>query len=143
MVVNSELTFAEWMKAAPARLQADPLWQSTYYRLAMYLYDLVWKDCEVLHRDFRGRTVVDQLIRSLGGVCANVEEAYGRGVGSADYVRILRIALGEARETQGWLFRSRHMLPNDLLERRLDVVGQIIALLVSTIASHRQNLKKV
>ena len=142
MEAKNELTLEDWVKIAPARLQADPLWQSTYYRLAMYLYDLVWQDCEVLRGDFRGRTIVDQLIRSSGGICANVEEAYGRGVGTADYVRILRIALGEAREMQGWLFRARHVLPNVLLERRLDAIGQIIAILFSTIAGHRHNLNK-
>jgi hypothetical protein len=41
-----------------------------------------------------------------------MEEAYGRGVGTADDVRILRIALGEGRETQGWYVRARHLIPN-------------------------------
>jgi four helix bundle protein len=101
---------------------------------------MVWSDCETLRKDFRSREIVGQLLRSSGSICANLEEAYGRGVGSADYVRILRIALGEARETQGWYLRARHVLPEELLSRRTHLVSQVIALLVSTIASHRRKL---
>ena len=82
------------------------------------------------------------MIRSAGSISANIEEAYGRGVGTADYVRILRIALGEARETQGWYFRSRWVLLPEPLERRVALVQQVIALLVNTIARHRSNLTK-
>ena len=135
------LSFNEWEEKAPKRLRDDPLWASTYYRLAMYLYDLVWLDCEYLRKDFRGREIVQQLIRSAGSVYANLEEAYGREVGTADYIRIRRIALGEARETQGWYFRSRHVLPQEVLESRLQICVQIITLLVRTISSHREKLR--
>jgi four helix bundle protein len=104
----------------------------------MYLYDLAWRDCVALKQDFRGNQIVSQLIRSTGGICANIEEAYGRGLGTADNVRIMRIALGEARETQGWYFRSRHILPRELIERRIDVVDQVIRLLVNSISRGRK-----
>lgn len=137
-----ELSFQEWQAIAPKRLREDPLWSSTYYQLAMYLYDLVWLDCADLRQDFRGREIVQQLIRSAGGVCANLEEAYGRGVGTADYIRIMRIALGEARETQGWYLRARHVLQPEVVESRLQIIVQIITLLVRTISSHRNKLHK-
>jgi four helix bundle protein len=108
--MDKELVMEEWINGVPKQMKADPLWQSSYYRLAMYLYDLVWLDSVTLNKDFRGREIVYQLIRSAGSICANMEEAYGRGIGRADYVRIMRISLGEARETQGWYFRSRHIL---------------------------------
>lgn len=139
---QKNLTFDEWILTVPARLKSDPLWESVYYRLAMYLYDLVWEDCLLLKADFRGREIVGQLVRSAGSVCANLEEAYGRGVGTADYIRIMRIALGETREMQGWYFRSRHILPEDLLESRLSTINSLISALVNTVARHRQNLNK-
>lgn len=135
--MRAELSLEEWVKTVPDRLRCDTLWSSAYYRLAMYLYDLVWLDCDMLRQDVRGREVLRQLVRSAGGISANMEEAFGRGVGTADYVRILRIALGEARETLGWYYRSRHILPKELLDRRVHVLDQIIALLVRTINSHR------
>ena len=124
-----DVEFDEWMENVPAQLRNDLLWDSTYYRLAMYLFDKVWLDCEILRKDFRGREIVQQLVRSAGGISANLEEAYGRGVGSADYVRILRIALGEARETHGWYLRARHLISDQLLDLRLDIIKQITLIL--------------
>jgi four helix bundle protein len=129
--VDKEFSFDEWEKTLPEKLVSDPLCQTICYRLAMYLYDLAWRDCVALKQDFRGNQIVSQLIRSSGSICANIEEAYGRGLGTADNVRIMRIALGEARETQGWYFRSRHILPKELIERRIDIVDQVIRLLVN------------
>ena len=100
-MIDNTISFAEWIRTAPDCLKSGPLWESIYYQKAMYLYELVWSDCKSLNQDFRGREIVHQLIRSSGSICANIEEAYGRGIGTADYVRIMRIALGEARETQG------------------------------------------
>lgn len=104
----------------------------------MYLYDLVWEDCALLKKDFRGKEISRQLVRSAGSISANMEEAYGRGVGSADHRRILRIALGEARETKGWYLRSRHILTEEVMENRLDIIGQIIALLVKSISIQKK-----
>ena len=139
--MDSELTMEQWVETLPKSLKTDPLWQSAYYRVAMYLYDLVWMDADILHKDYRGREIVYQIVRSAGSVCANMEEAYGRGIGTADYVRVMRIALGEARETQGWYFRSRHILPEDLMERRYKVIQQVISLTVTAVDGTKKSLR--
>jgi len=126
------LSFEEWQKTVLERLRKDPLWESQYYRLAMYLYDLAWDDCEILRKDYRGREIVGQLIRSTGSICANLEEAYGRGVGTPDYVRIMKIDIGEIREAQGWYFRSHRILPPDLLEHPLSVINQVLSYVIKT-----------
>jgi four helix bundle protein len=136
-----ELPMERWVETLPKELKADPLWQSAYYRVAMYLYDLVWMDADILHKDYRAREIVSQIVRSAGSICANMEEAYGRGIGTADYVRIMRISLGEARETQGWYFRVRHVLPTELLERRSRVLTQVISLLVTAIDGTKKALR--
>ncbi|GAB4499538.1 MAG: hypothetical protein OHK003_15740 [Anaerolineales bacterium] len=133
-----ELPFEEWVKTLPDSLRNDPLLKSAYYRLSMYLYDLMWIDSEVINKDFRGREIVHQLVRSAGSVCANMEEAYRRGIGTADYVRIMRIALGELGETQGWYFRARHILGIELLEKRIKIIQQTIALTVKVIDQNRR-----
>ena len=138
MSALKELPFEEWVKTLPDSLRSDPLWKSAYYRLAMYLYDLMWIDSVVINKDFRGREIVHQLVRSAGSVCANMEEAYRRGIGTADYVRIMRIALGELGETQGWYFRARHILGSELLEKRIKVIQQAIALTVKVIDQNRR-----
>ena len=96
----------------------------------------------IIETDFRSREIVGQLIRSAGSVCANLEEAYGRGVGTADYIRIMRIALGETREMQGWYYRSRHILPEEVIESRMSTINSLIAAVVNTISRHRKNLNK-
>jgi len=138
MSALKELPFEEWVKTLPDSLRNDPLWKSAYYRLSMYLYDLMWIDVELINKDFRGREIVHQLVRSAGSVCANMEEAYRRGIGTADYVRIMRISLGELGETQGWYFRARHILGSELLEKRIKVIQQTIALTVKVIDQNRR-----
>ena len=138
MAYDKELPLDEWVKTLPASLRNDPLWKSAYYRLAMYLYDLMWLDAEKINKDFRGREIIHQLVRSSGSVCANMEEAYRRGIGTPDFVRIMRISLGELGETQGWYFRARHILGSELLDKRIAVIQQAIALTVTVIDQNRK-----
>jgi four helix bundle protein len=138
MVYDKELPFDEWVKTLPAALRNDPLWKSAYYRLAMYVYDLMWLDTERINKDFRGREIVHQIVRSSGSVCANMEEAYRRGIGTPDFVRIMRISLGELGETQGWYFRARHILGSGILDKRIKVIQQTIALTVTVIDQNRR-----
>jgi four helix bundle protein len=138
MAYDTELPFEEWVKTLPDSLRNDPLWKSAYYRLSMYIYDLMWIDTEKINKDFRGREIVHQLFRSVGSVCANMEESYRRGIGTPDFVRIMRISLGELGETQGWYFRSRHILGNEILDKRIKVIQQAIALIVTVIDQNRR-----
>ena len=138
MAYSKELPFDEWVNTLPTSLRNDPLWKAAYYRLAMYLYDLVWLDSVLIGKHFRGREIVHQVVRSAGSVCANMEEAYRRGVGTADFVRIMRISLGELGETQGWYFRSRHILNEETLDKRIKVIQQAIALTVTAINQNRK-----
>ena len=131
--MEEQQSFEAWEKQASAALRRSPLWGSVVYRKAMYLYDLAWQDCDVLKTDFRGKTVASQLIRSVGSIAANLEESFGRGVQTPDFRRILRIALGEAREARGWYLRSRHMLAGEVVEQRVALLDEIIRLLLASI----------
>jgi four helix bundle protein len=122
-------------------LKKDLHWDSLYYRVALFLDDLVWDDCALLQKDYRVRNHVSQIIRSSGSISANMEEAYGRGVGTPDYVRILKISLGEARETKGWYHRSRHALPDPLLDHRNKVLDHLISLIINLLNANKQNLR--
>ena len=141
-MVDKFLKFEDWEKTIADYIKKDSLWESLYYRVALYLYDLVWDDCDILQKDFRARNNVAQIIRSSGSVSANMEEAAGRGIGTPDYVRILKISLGEIRETCGWYYRSLKAFPPDLLEHRYKVVDHLKALVVNTLNSHKRNLAK-
>ncbi len=132
------LSFEAWRESLPERIRSGPLWVFAAYPKALFLYELVWCDCEPMLKDSRGRAIAEQIIRSAGSIGANMEEGYGRGLG-LDYARFLGFALGSARETQGWYLRARHVLSSEALEHRLALLDEIIALLVTTISRQKAN----
>ena len=134
---NRPTSFEEWRVDVASKMGSSPLWNSIGYQKALFLYELVWFDCERLMQDLRGKAIAQQLIRSAGSISANMEEGYGRGFGR-DYARFLGYALGSARETQGWYFRARHLLSEDIVAHRLALLDEIIALLVTTIKQQKR-----
>jgi four helix bundle protein len=102
------------------------------YKLACQLFDDFWADSEILGRDYRGRELVKQQVRSLDSICANIEEGYGRGFGK-ELPYHLKIARGEARESRGRYDRCKHLLPPDLIAKRLNTLDHIIGGLTNTI----------
>ncbi len=136
MVPSGEIRFEQWQETVPVKIRSGSLWSFGVYPKTSFLYELVWCDCEIFQKDARGRAIVDQLIRSAGSICANIEEGYGRGFGR-DYAHFLNYALGSARETQGWYMRARHLLAPAVLEQRLGLIDEVIALLVRAINYQR------
>lgn len=134
-------SFADWATSVPSQIRSSPLWEYQAYQKSLFLYELVWFDCEVMMKDMRGRAIAEQIIRSSGSISANIEEGYSRGFGR-DYARFLSIALGSARETQGWYVRARHLLAPAVLEHRLALLDEIISLLITTIQRQRQIVSK-
>lgn len=130
------MTYDEWEKTVPDTIKRDPVWQFYAYRKALFLYELMWEDCEKLMRDPRGRAVAEQFTRSAGSISANIEEGYGRGYGK-DRNYFLRIAAGSARETKGWYFRARRLLPSEVIQHRMALSDDIISLLVTEINHQR------
>jgi four helix bundle protein len=126
------MTYEEWEQSLHSRVSNEPVWSFFGYRKAMFLYDLIWKDCEKLMEDRRGKAIVDQIIRSAGSISANMEEGYGRGYGK-EYNYFLRVAVGSARETKGWYWRGRHLLSQTVLDHRLALLDEIISLTVTEI----------
>ncbi|MDY6877296.1 MAG: four helix bundle protein [Chloroflexota bacterium] len=125
----------------PESLKRDPLWSFQVYPKALFLYDLAWEDCEYLLKDPRGRAVANQLIRSVGSICANIEEGYGRGYGK-EYSYFLRVSMGSARESRGWYYRGKRLLPADVLKHRIALLDEIIAMLAPNIQRQRHYRRK-
>jgi four helix bundle protein len=102
------------------------------YQIARQLFDDFWNDSDILERDFRGRELARQQVRSLDSVCANIEEGFGRGFGK-ELPQHLKISRGEARESRGRYDRCRHLLPAELVEKRIATLNHIIGGLTKTI----------
>ena len=135
--MDQHTDFETWLRNVPEQIRRDSLWNFETYRKALYLADLAWFDAGALMRDPKGRGIAWQLVDSAGSVPADIEEGFGRGYGK-DYARFLRIALGSAKEVRGWYYRGRHVWPEPLLEKRLDLIGEIISGLVLTSNRMRQ-----
>jgi four helix bundle protein len=110
----------------------DPLQKYPFYVKACALNDLMWDDSELLGRDYRGREIAKQLVRSSGSIAANIEEGYGRGT-RKEFIYFLTIACGSARETRGWYYRSRRMLTPKVVSDRIALLDEILGLLIGTI----------
>ncbi|GEM_PF-1157794 len=60
----------EWLAQVPESIKRDPLWNFQVYPKALFLSDLVWEDTDSMMREPRGRKIAEQLIRSVGSICA-------------------------------------------------------------------------
>ena len=130
-------SYEQWMEGVAAEIRQGPVWKFYGYRKALFLYDLVWADCKYWQKERRGQAIVRQIIRSAGSISANIEEGNGRGRGH-DHARFLTFALGSARETQGWYWRGRKMLPRTVFKHRVAFLDEIIALLITEIKRQRR-----
>jgi four helix bundle protein len=114
------LSYEEWLEGVPESIKRDPLWNFQVYPKALLLSDLVWEDTDRMIKGPRGIEVAKQLIRSVGSVCANIEEGHGRGFGK-DNAYFQRVALGSARESRGWYYRGRRFLEPGVIEHRVKI----------------------
>jgi len=111
---------------------ADRLESFGIYQVARRLFDDFWNDSEILGRDYRGRELSKQQIRSLDSICANMEEGFGRGFGK-ELPQHLKISRGEARESRGRYERCNHLLPSETIAQRVAALTRIIGGLSKTI----------
>src|SRR6058998_3484575 len=95
------------------------------YRLARQLFDDFWEDSEILGKDYRGRELCKQQVRSLDSVCSNIEEGYGRGFGK-ELPQHLKISRGEARESRGRYERFSRLLAPEIIAQRVETLSRII-----------------
>jgi four helix bundle protein len=126
---SGRVEYAEWERKAPSSITEDRLWSVTAHRLALYLVDLGWGDVTRLAGDRRTVSLSNQLYRSLGSISANLAEGYSRSSGR-DRARLYEYALGSARESRGWYLAARHLLGDETVQRRMDVLAEIIRLVL-------------
>jgi len=120
------MNYEEWLASIPVEISGDSLWKMEAYRLALFIADAGWHDVTRLMQDKRTVGLSDQLYRALGSISANLAEGYSRGTGK-DRARFYEYALGSARESRDWYFKSRHVPGKEVtilrarLSRRLGV----------------------
>ena len=130
------MNYQEWEEGIPKTIKRDTLWKMSVYRYALFLGDLSWHDVSKLQKDQRTYRLSDQLYRAVGSVSANIAEGYPRGTGK-DRARFYEYSLGSARESRDWYHKSRHLLGNEVVEHRFDLLENIIRLLLTMIPKQR------
>jgi four helix bundle protein len=130
------MTFTEWLATVPEAITNDPLWRMKVYRLSLLLSDLAWRDVTRLVADRRTKGIADQLYRAVGSIGANIAEGYSRRSGK-DRARLYEYALGSTREARHWYYQGRHVLPDRILQHRLQLLAEIARMLLSMIPEER------
>ena len=133
--------FKIWIKSVPDAFKKDALWRHQVYQLALYLSDISWQDVCELHKDYRTRSLADQLYRSLGSISANIAEGYSRS-STRDQIRFYEYSLGSARESRDWYHKSRHILGEQMVIERQEIITQINRLLLTIISRHRNTVRE-
>jgi four helix bundle protein len=132
------MTYEEWERKVPEVIREDSLWKMAAYRLALFLADLGWYDVTKLVQNRRTIGLSGQLYEALCSVSANIAEGYSRGT-SKDRARFYEYALGSARESRDWYFKSRHFLGEKVVQHRLQLLTETIRLLLTMVPQQRNH----
>ncbi len=132
------MNYVEWLTTVPSEVTNDPIWKLEVYRLALFADDIGWKDVLALSKNKLMWAVADQLHRSLGSISANLTEGYSHSKG-LDRARFIEFSLGSARESRDWYYKSRHVLPAEVIKHRLGLVTKIISMLAPMIPHQRKH----
>ena len=129
---GKEITFEEWQKTVSATIRSEKFWSLIAYQKGLYLYDLLWENTEEWRKDERGQALSKQITGSADSVCSNIEEGFGRGYGK-QFLQFYLYSLGSARETKGRIYRAKAFYSREILERRLNLASEVVALILTEI----------
>ena len=97
---------------------------------------MVAADLQNLSGKYELTKIVAQQLASADSIAANIEEGYGRE-SKRDYSHFLIIARGSAQETMGRYQRLKHWMDPKIIESRVSLCGEIIAILTASIRKLR------
>jgi four helix bundle protein len=132
MMDEKEVSFEEWQKTVHESIRAEKFWSLIAYQKALYLYNLLWHDTDKWLKDPRGQTLSKQITGSSDSICANIEEGFGRGLGK-QLIQFYLYSLGSARETKGRIYRAKEFYTADVLNQRLNLASEVVALILTEI----------
>lgn len=132
------MNYAEWLVDVPSEITNDPIWKLEVYRLGLFAGDIGLQDALFLMKKALMLSIADQLHRSIDSISVNLTERYSRSKGP-DRARFIEASLGSARESRDWYYKSRHVLPAEVLKHRLGLTTKIISMLAPMIPHQRKH----
>jgi len=132
------MKYAEWLETVPSEITNDPIWKLEVYRLGLFAGDIAWQDVQFLAKKSLMLSIADQLHRSIDSISVNLTEGYSRSKG-LDRARFIEASLGSARESRDWYYKSRHVLPAEVLKHRMGLTTRIVSMLAPMIPHQRKN----
>ena len=130
------MKYADWLVEVPSEITHDPIWKLEVYRLALFAGDIGLPDAHLLAKKPLMLSVADQLHRSLDSISVNLTEGYSRSKGP-DRARFIEAALGSARESREWYYKSRHVFSGEVVKHRMGLTTRIVSMLVPMIPHQR------
>ena len=106
------------------------------YRLALYSMSLAQSDARQIRANRLTRPHLDQLLRAVGAISADIDEGYSRSSGR-ERAHYYEYALGSARESRGWYYKCAAAFSPDVLAERLALLSEIIRILAAIIPRER------
>ena len=131
------MKYDDWQLSVPDAIKGDSLWRLEVYRLALFVSDIAWEDALLLGKNPLARSMADQLFRAVSSISANIAEGYSRSTGR-DRARFLEYALGSTREARDWYYKAHHVLKEEVIKHRLDLLTQITKMLIVLAPLQRQ-----
>ena len=128
--------YERWLRTVPVDITDDTLWRMTAYRYSLYAMAKSQSDVPVLARCRETRGLIDQLLRAVGGISANLEEGYSRSSGR-ERAHFYEYSLGSARESRGWYYKCAVALPGEILIARMSLLTQIVRILTVVVPEER------
>ena len=100
------------------------------------------KDVDIFPNQRAANTITDQIIRSSGSISANIAEGFNRS--KAKFLNSLDIALGEANETENWLYKIRDLRYIEIIiaENQIEetkIICRMLNSLIAKIKSRKTN----
>jgi four helix bundle protein len=122
------MNFQEWQETVPNDTTQDPLWKLDVHRMALFASEIGWQDATALYKNPLTRDLSSQLVRALDSISANFAEGYSRST-VKDRARFMEYALGSARESRDWYYKSRRVLREEVVNHRINLLTQIVKIL--------------
>jgi four helix bundle protein len=130
------MDYEQWEITVPALIKNDSLWKMKAYRLSLFAAELGWYDAKKIFSEAHLFSISDQLLRSIGSISANLAEGYSRSTGK-DRARFYEYALGSARESRDWYFKTIHVLGESIVNQRIILIAEITRLLLTMVPQQR------